>query len=266
MSLTTDSAIQVKRLAHLLHAEPDALGMLRGLPADELRTLHDQVVEALFAANREKFARVASLARFLPGAVAGKLAEHYLPAGLAARCAELLEPERARGLVGHVSVPYLADLALHLDPTRSRPVVQAIPAERVGPVAAELFRRREFGAMAEFAGTVTYEALVAALDVATGEELLRVVPLLTWNENIERVVDEVPAEQIDAILTDLVATGLYDEADYLINRLSPEARERVVGRAADVSADVFGAIQEVARTGRFSPVTMDLLGKAEALR
>lgn len=214
---------QIARIARLLDVEAiDVIG-LDGICDDDLRAFHDQIGLTLFADGQHRFARVANLSKMLPGAVAGKLAERFLPPTLAARVAELLEPAKARELVTKVSVAYLADLALVLDPTRSKPVVQAIPADRVAEVARELFDRKEYGAMAEFAGTVTLDALFGALGVATARDLLEVVPLLVWNDNIDKVVADIPPAKIDAILSEIVADELWEQASYLIERLHPAA-------------------------------------------
>ena len=173
------------------------------MPESQLRHLHDQISEAYFGPGRDQFARVAGLSRVLPGSIAGKLAERFLPPQLAARAAELLEPARARDLVGRVSVGYLADLAVALDPTRSRPVMAAVPPKRIAEVAAEMFRRGEYEAMAELAGAVPAKGLFAALAVAAAHDLLELVPLLDWDEVIEQVVDATPTPQLDGVLAEI---------------------------------------------------------------
>ena len=149
---------QLARIARLVHTDIADLDDLAGIDDTDLRTLHDQIAESYFGAGRESFARVAGLSKALPGAVAGKLAQRFLPPHLAAQVAVLLEPAKARELVSKVSLPYLADLSLSLDPTRATPILQAVPAERIGEVAAELFRRGDYAAVAEFAGSVTRAA------------------------------------------------------------------------------------------------------------
>lgn len=152
-------SLQARRIARLLGVESTDLEYLREVPEAELRVLHDQVARAVFAGGEQRMAKVAGLSRSIPAPLAGRLAERFLPPLVAARVAELLEPERARDLVGRVSVPYLADLAVALDPVRARPVVRAIPPERIGQVAGELFARGEHALMAEFVTSVERPAL-----------------------------------------------------------------------------------------------------------
>ena len=231
----TDRSPQIGRIARLLGVTRDEVHGLDLLADTDLRALHDLIGRAIFADHEASFVRVAGLSKVLPGTVAGKLAERFLPPTLAARIAELLEPAKARDLVGKVSVSYLADLTIALDPTRSAAVVQAIPAEHVAPVARELFARGEYAAMAEFAGTVTVESLFAALDVATAHDLLTVVPLLEWNDNIDRVVAGIPPGKVDAIVAEIVTGNMWDEGSYLIAHLGPVKAANLVGKVSDDS-------------------------------
>ena len=122
---------------------------------------------------------------------------------LAARVSELLEPARARDLVGRVRVPYLADIAIALDPVSRGPVVQALPAKRIGEVAREMFGRKEYAVMAEFVNTVTLDALFTALAEATPRDLLAVIPLLEWNDNLDHVIARLPDAQVQRIVDEL---------------------------------------------------------------
>jgi hypothetical protein len=186
--MTGPRSPQLGRIARLMHVEPAEITGLDAIGENDLRTLHDQINESYFAEGREQFARIAALSKVLPGSVAGKLAERFLPPQLGARTAEQLEPARARDLVSKVSLRYLADLSLALDPARSRPVLQAIAPERVAEVAAELFGRQEYAAVSELAGSVTPAALAAALAEASPDDLVAVVPLLVWTDEVAAAV------------------------------------------------------------------------------
>ncbi|MGN6608806.1 MAG: magnesium transporter MgtE N-terminal domain-containing protein [Jatrophihabitans sp.] len=224
------SSPQIGRIARLLGVEAHEVHGLDHLADDELRRLHDAISAAIFARYEQRFARIAGLSKALPGAMVGKLAERFLPPTLGARCAEMLEPAKARELVSKVSVRYLADLTLALNPTRSEPVVRAIPAQHIGPVARELFARGEYAAMAEFAGTVNRDALEAALDVATADDLLTIVPLLVWNQTIDEVVDRLPDAKVAELVRDIVASERWQDAGRLIERLHPAKAADLVGR------------------------------------
>jgi hypothetical protein len=250
---------QLARIARLTYTDVKDLDGLAGIDDADLRTLHDQIAEMYFGAGRESFARVAGLSKALPGVVAGKLAQRFLPPHLAAQIAVLLEPAKARELVTKVSLPYLADLSLSLDPTRARPIVQAIPAERIGEVAAELFRRGDYAAVAEFADTVTLDGLRAALSAAGGRDLLEVVPLLVWNDTVEAAIADMPAAQIDAIFAAVVRDELWEEADDFAAHLPPAASKRAADRLADAAPQVLDAWRAAADSRRLGDAAAVLL-------
>jgi hypothetical protein len=266
-----DQEQQVRRIARLLGVEPSAVGGLSTVPAADLRMLHDQIAESLFVVHQDSFARVAGVSKVIPGTVAGKLAERFLQPALAARAAVMLDPAKASDLVNKVSISYLADIAVSLDPVRGTPVIRAIPPARVAEVARELFRRDELAAMAEFAGTVDKAALDAALQVATPAQLVRVAPLLVWNDNIEEIIDELSDARLDSILHAVADDDLWIEASVLLRRLRPETLSRVAGRlailtdvAAQIPTDLVGELAvDLFETGEletmvhFAPVVPD---------
>ncbi|GAA4674700.1 hypothetical protein GCM10023226_09850 [Nocardioides nanhaiensis] len=233
----SEQSLQTRRIARLLGVESTDLDYLRDVPEDELKVLHDQVARAVFAGGEKRMAKVAGLSRSIPAPLAGRLAERFLPPLVAARVAELLEPERARDLVGRVSVPYLADLAVALDPVRSRPVVRAIPPQRIGEVAGELFARGEHALMAEFVTSVERPALEAALAVASPRDLLTVLPLLEWTDDVEHVVEHLPVARVREIAAALTPSELAD----LVVVLGPSRCEPLLEAVDDATVAAVGA-------------------------
>jgi hypothetical protein len=232
---------QVGRIARLLHLDPSEIQGLEGVADADLRTFHDRISKTLFAEGQQRFARVAGLSKTIPGPLAGVLAEKFLPPVMAARVSEMLDPAKARDLIGRVSVKYLAEIALALDPVRSKPVVQQLPAAPIGKVAKELFGRKEYATMAEFVGTVTVDALFAAFEVATAHDLLAVVPLLEWNDNLDRVIADLPHRKITEIATSLTPEELAD----LALALDPSRMGPIVAAVpADVVAGIAKALFE----------------------
>ena len=260
---------QIGRIARLLRLDPAEIQGLEGVSDADLRVFHDQISHTLFAEGQQRFARVAGLAKTIPGPLAGVLAEKFLPPVLAARVSENLDPNKARDLIGRVSIKYLAEIALALDPVRSKPVVQKLPPEPIGRVAKELFGRQEYATMAEFVGTVTVEALFAALNVATPHDLLAVVPLLEWNDNLDKVIAELPERQVVDIATSLTAEELADLAMALDpSRMGPIVAAVPIDTAAGIAKALFER-GEYAGMARFvdvvtEPILHAALGVASA--
>ncbi|MFL6060829.1 MAG: hypothetical protein ACJ72E_06340 [Marmoricola sp.] len=254
---------QIGRIARLLDVEPSEVHGLDGVPNADLRELHDQISSLLFADSQRRFARIAALSRTIPGPLAGVLAEKFLPPVMAARVSEVLDPSRARDLIGRVSVPYLCEIALALDPVRSKPVVQKLPPEPIGKVAKALFARGEYAAMAEFVGTVTVEALYAAFEVATPQDLLKVVPMLEWNENLDVVVAGLPHHKVTEIATSLTPDELADLALALDpSRMGPIVAAVPAETVAGIARALFERRQYAAMAAFVGVVTPEMLHAA----
>ena len=251
---------QLDALGRVLGVEVGELHGLGGLSDDDLNMLHRQIANRLSADKRRRFARVAALSQSIPGPIAGRLAEKFLPPAGAALAAELLEPAKARDLVERVTVGYLGDLAIALDPLRAQDVIRAIPAARVGEVARELFSRNEYAAMARFADAVDVDALFAALGVATPHDLLAVVPLLTWNDNLDRVIAELPDEQIGQIASDLDAGELAELALAIDpHRFGPIVAAVPVEIVADIASALLERGEYAAMVGFAGVITPEML-------
>lgn len=254
---------QIGRIARLLRLDPAEVQGLDDIPDADLRILHDQISKTLFGDAQRQFARVAGLSKTIPGPLAGVLAEKFLPPVMAARTSEMLDPAKARDLIGRVSITYLAEIALALDPVRSKPVVQQLPPEPIGRVAKELFGRQEYATMAEFVGTVTVEALVAALEVATPHDLLAVVPLLEWNDNLDRVIADLSHRQVTEIAASLTAVELADLAMALDpSRMGPIVAAVPVETVADIAAALFERGEHAGMARFVDVVTPEMLHAA----
>lgn len=260
---------QIGRIARLLRLDPSEVHGLAEVSDADLRILHDQISKTLFSEGQHRFARVAGLSKTIPGPLAGILAEKFLPPVMAARVSEMLDPAKARDLIGRVSIKYLAEIALALDPVKSRPVVQKLPPEPIGKVAKELFGRQEYATMAEFVETVTLDALFAALSVATPHDLLAVVPLLEWNDNLDKVIAELPDQQVADIAASLTAEELAELALALDpSRMGPIVKAVPVETVAEIAWVLFDR-NEYAAMARFvhivtEPMLHAALGVASA--
>ncbi|WP_460813006.1 hypothetical protein [Nocardioides salsibiostraticola] len=212
MTSTVRCRPALSRLARALEVDVSELVGLDDVPDADLRALYDQVNHALYGQGKQAYARVANLTRTMPSPLAAKLAEKFLPPFLGARVAEQLPSAKARDLVSRISLDYLADLAIALDPVGARPVIHEIPAERIGEVARVLFDRGEYEAMAEFARAVTPDALLAVLDQASSADLVEVLPLLEWGPALDEVLPRLSPEKVDGLVAGLSAAQLADLA------------------------------------------------------
>jgi hypothetical protein len=247
------------KLAHALDVDPARLDMLAALSEDDLRTLRAQIGEALFQADKHYFTRIAALTRTVPAAVSAKLTELVLPPLLAARTAELLEPQRAADLVGRVSLTYIADVAAVMDAARAPELIAAIPAERVADVAGELLRREEWVVIGSFVAQVSDEALRRSIARFDGEHLLRVGYVLDDLTKLDGIGALLTTGQIDDMLASASRLGLWRELAEVLANLTGERIERMADRLASAPADVRAAYDRAAAEGALPADTLEAL-------
>jgi hypothetical protein len=253
MSRPPESTGELRKLAHALDVPTERLHMIASLPGEDLRTLRMQVSDALFRADKHYFVRVAALSKAVPGAVAAKLTEAVLPPLIAARTAELLEPHRAAELVGRISEKYLAEVALRMDATRAPQVIEAIPPERVGAVAAELARREEWVVIGGFVAQVTSPALAASVARFSGEQLLRIGLVLDDVSRMDEIGEMLTAAQIDEMLAAAAKLELWAELTEVASHLQPQRLRRLAERYADADAATRSAFEAAKERGDLDP-------------
>lgn len=254
-----------RRLARILEVSVEDLHGLDAVPDEDLTTLHQQINHSLHARGQAAYARVANLTRTIPSPLAGKLAEKFLPAVIAARVAEQLPPAKARDLVGRVSVRYLSDIAIALDPVSARPIIQEIAPARIGQVAGDLFQRGEYAAMAEFARAVDEEGLLAALDQASPKDLAEILPMLEWSPALDHVLTRLSPAKVDEVITGLTPTQLADLAIAVdLTPLRPILDHISEAAVADVARELFARNEHQAMADLATAIPPTLLSMAIA--
>lgn len=258
----TDTTSELRKLAHVLGVDTARLSALRDVPPADLRTLRTQISDALFEADRPRFAKVAALSKAIPVPLAAKVTEHAFPPLLAARTAELVDPHKASELVARLSDGYLADVSAAMDPARAPAVVAGIPPDRIARVGAELARRGEWIVIAGFIDHVSDAALAATVDVFTGEQLLRIGFVLDDKTRLDQVAGLVTDDQLDAMYLAAAEHDLWQELDDLIEHLSAPRLARIAQRYRDADAEARSAAVQAVAAGQFSRRGLDRLSSA----
>ena len=255
----TRAAGELQKLAHGLDVPVGRLEMLAGLDPADVRELRLQVSDALFEAGRVAFERVAALSKAIPGSVAAKLTQAVLPPLIAARVAEVLDPDRAADMVGRLSESYVAEVAMRMDATRAPHVVDAIPPERIGATARLLAQREEWVVIGGFVSAVSPAALAASVAEFSGEQLLRIGFVLDDVSRFDEIGDLLTDTQLDELLAAAATSSLWAELAELVSHLTGPRRERLAKRYAAAPATVRSAFDTAAGAGDLPAETLAAL-------
>lgn len=225
------SRAEVRKLASLLGVEEAELAFAAKAPAAELRRFREEATDVLFDDDRAGLRRAADAARLLPEGVLVRIAGGALGPRLCARLAGHVEPRIAIHIACRLEPTYLAEVAARMDPRRAVPVVTALPPERIRDVAAELAAAGEYVAMGRFVAHLSDEALAACLEILDGTDVVRIAFVLEGKERIDRVIELLGDERIDALPGEVAGAGLEDEVADLLAHLPPRLRRRLATRA-----------------------------------
>lgn len=225
-------AVEVRRLARLVGAQAEDLAYFERLEGQAIRDLRDQVAVVMFDADRQLLQRVAAATKLIPVKLGAVIGERAFGPLLCARITGLLDPSRAVEIAQHLSVTFLADLCLHLDPRRASRVIGEMPPATVAAIASELVAGEEYITMGGFVGHLSKAALLAALNAVDDESLLRTAYVIEAKQNIGALVALLPDERLDDIIATASSADLWIEALDVLGHVT----ERQRGALGDLAA------------------------------
>lgn len=236
-----EARAEVLKLERLLERD---LPYLATAEVDDLVALREQLIDRLYDGDRASLGRVASASGMLPVGVLATIAEKAIHPVLCARIVGLISVDRAVAVGSKLPPPFLAQIAVEMDPRRAVTVIRALPTGLVAETAALLAEREEFAVMGRFVGVLSDEAMTACFDRLTERQMLHVGYLLDDRASLSRVGALLEQERIGTMIRLADDEDLWDEAllllahfdDDLLAKLddlaSPEVAERARERAA----------------------------------
>jgi hypothetical protein len=222
------SHAEVMKLARLLDREPDELAYLQPIAPDDLRALRDGVTETLYDAHGSSLGRLAAASRLLPAGLTATIGQRAFGPLLSARLAGLLETDKAVDVAGKLPPPFLADVAVELDPRRASDLIASIAPALIGQVTAELVARGEYVTMGRFVGHLSDGAIAAALANMDDEAVLRTAFVIEDRSQLSRLFAKLPKGRPAGIIAAAAADRLWLEALDLLNHLHKRQRREMV--------------------------------------
>lgn len=218
---------EVVKLARELDADPDQLRPLQRLEVAELRTLRRAVARRLLGSQRAAFQRAAAATKLLPAAVSGRLAEQLIPPLLAARIAAELPVSRAIRLADQLSVDYLADVCLAIDPQHVVGIVGSMPEDDIIEVAHVLLARQEYVTLGRFVEVASQRVIQAVIDKADDAALLDMAVAIESPGRLEAVLSLLDEQRLTSVIRTAASSDRILEALTLTVPAGREGRARL---------------------------------------
>ena len=233
MSVLASRAERVK-MSRLLDASEEELAFLDAIDPDDVARVRERIADLLHEQGAGAFDNLLSASRLLPDAVTAKIAQTVFSPVISALVSGKLEPKRARGLIGHIDVDYLADMAPHLDPRSIADVVQALPDDVMVATAREINRRGDHVSAGRLVGVAPDRVIPKFLDAIPDErDLLEIAFFLEDTSRLDAIVRHVSSDRVERLLATAEREGLWAEAMVLTGHLSEEETARIAAVAAD---------------------------------
>jgi len=239
---------EVLKLCRTLGADPEQLGFLERLPAEQVRELRRAVYDRFFLLDRKLFDRVTRAFRRLPfwlGAWMARLAGPLLTA----RVAGDLPARQAARMAQRLPPAFVADVCPFLDPRCAHDLIHALPTAAILPIALELLRRRDWITTGRFVDFLPDEAIRAVLEhIENDEMLLRISFFVESPNRLDHVVHLMPAERLrQAILLAVdESRDLLTEVMSLIIHVSYALKRELGDLAAAQDESVLDRVVEAA--------------------
>ncbi|AYF78079.1 hypothetical protein D7D52_34430 [Nocardia yunnanensis] len=227
---------EVVKLARELQVDATELAFLLDSDPVAVRRVRQGMYRALDAPYRPMFERLAKVSALIPIGVSVAIATRFFGPMLCGMVASSLSPERAAAMIGHVPVPFLADVAPYVDPEAATPIVRQFGTDVLLPVLREMLRRKDYVTLSRFVVAASDAQLRAVLPaIESGEDMLMVAfgaELDAVADRFDLVLAELPDDRVREILAVAADQNLFTEALTFLSLLS----ERTLTRVAELAA------------------------------
>jgi hypothetical protein len=199
---------EITKLAAQLGVESDELAGFEQFGSADLRALREAIDARWLDRYRGGLETMAVGAKFLPAALAAKIAEHAFGPFLAAQVAGLLPPRKAAEIAAKTPPSFLADIPRYVNPVKVSPILAHVPQDVLRAAIKEVLARKDYIGIATFADHVSPDLIrvvVAAMD--SDQQLLGTGQFIESAETVNRVLAALPDEKLrSAVHTTLTGT------------------------------------------------------------
>ncbi len=246
-----DTSAELVKLGQLLGVPSAELVFLENLPLQTLIKVRGLTTDKLFNDGRKLFQKLASASKLLPAGITATIGEKAFGAMLCARIASEMPYQRAVELADKMSIPFLAQVTLELDPRRVKDIIQNMPLAKLRAVATELLAQKHYVIMGGFVGYMLPAQLKVILDdVSSDEALLHIGFFIENKHQLSDIIRLLPKERMHKLIGYLrTHEDLWPEALALMVHVEDELKRELGDIAAELGGtvldDLVGAVQRL---------------------
>jgi hypothetical protein len=244
-----DTSAELVKLGQLLGVPSTELSFLESLPLTTLIKVRALTTDKLFNDGRKLFQKLASASKLMPAGITATIGEKIFGAMLCARIASEMPYKRAVELADKMTIPFLAQVTLELDPRRVKDIIQNMPLAKLRAMTTELLAQKHYIVMGGFVGYMQPAQLKIILqDVSSEEALLHIGFFIEDKHQLSDIIRLLPKERLHKLIGYLQThEQLWPEALALMIHLEDDLKRELGDIAAELAVldDLVNTVQRL---------------------
>ena len=242
---TLATRAEIVKLARELMIEPDDIAFLEGASPEALRQFRNSVRRQIDAPHKKMLGALAKASSLIPNSISATIATRHFGPMLCGMVAAELPPEKAKAMIGHLDVDFLADVCPYIDPDAATPIIRTLDTSVMEPVMKVLLSRKDYVTMARFIGALTEAQLRAIVPlVESGKDILMAAFNAEDMNRFDVVLADLPVTRLRGIIQAAVDNDLFVETLTVLGHVSDSTLARIADAATDLGPEVLAQLVE----------------------
>lgn len=223
---------EIIKLGQVLGREPQALGFLQAIPAEDLHGLRLALDECLFRQHLRPLRRSVAILRWLPPRWSALLIRRVLGPRLGARLAAELPARISVRTARYMPESFAADCTAYVDPRRLHDVIALMPQETSLKALRTLLKRGDYISLGRIVEYLP-DANIRAMEPLIGDvgALVEIAFFMESKNRLEHFVQLLPRERLRQailLLQDESRRALWPKVMVLLMHVNPALQRELI--------------------------------------
>jgi hypothetical protein len=240
---------ELKSIQNLLGLHSGGLSFLEKLEFNEINELRNQIIIFMQDGQKEVWAPIAKVSKFLPNFLNAKATEEILGAKIAANLSYHLPASDALGIAGHFSIKFFADVLENLVPEKIEDMIKQSPHDLMRRAVNELLKRQNHFLIGSL---IDYTPIESVEKIARGIENMEDLILVTSNARDKKRVLKLFERFEETKIVAVVKAGLQEKLRDSFRMIYEQADEDLINKTKNIltsrDAEILSKFTELLKT------------------
>ncbi|MCB1158177.1 MAG: hypothetical protein H7A25_15390 [Leptospiraceae bacterium] len=239
-NFTANQHTEIQRLQHMLHIEDKETSYLQKLDGEELFHLRSKIADALQNEHAETWEKLAKVSKFMPNFINAKIAQDILGASITANFTYFIPIKDALNISSMFSIPFMADVSEHLNPSRLEPLLKEFPIDRIKKIVVEMEKRNGYYTMGNFVDYIPSDKVsIIANQIQSEETLIRTASFANKKHRLAPIIAAFSDDRLKKLLLKGDELKLYEEIILIMRHIPDNELPRYLGILISIGGSVF---------------------------